>query len=368
MKLKKINELYFISNEVIIKLFPLAVVVFPYFFISKEYAGEISYTLALFIPASVYLIGNLKQEALMVASQKRNFNHFLSEKILLTIIIGSILTLILFVVTDIKIGVITWRITDILVELLLIPFFIAKDYKKLILFSLLRLSLYLILFFLTKFLLLENDIFSFLLISNVFIIYFLLESQKTKLRLVNIRSNIVNVVGVVAIIDSFVTQFPKFFLKIADGIELIAEFTIYFYFIFPLGLLMEAISILLLKTKNRIVSIDLEKSYYIILGIGSILYLLVIIFLYNLRVFEIKYDLAIICILFGITNYSILHIANTRIVNFSGVSKFKFLSPYIVYGLLTLLLCWLNTANSLLFYFMILLFSSIVKGLLLRLC
>jgi hypothetical protein len=362
LKSKSLESYFFFFNEIINKIFPLFIVVLPYIFNSKKIAGEISYVLALYVPIGVYLVGNIKQESIKLYLSNISF---LSEKLSFALVSSFGLSLILIFISVPYFEVVIWRTSDLIIELYLVPFFIEKKYHYLLKVNLIKIVLLFFCFFLCRYLSIDEYFFYLLLLLNIFLIVGLSQYNSIKWNFRRIKYTL-SLVGLVALIDSFVVQIPKFYLNKIDRIELVADFTIFYYLVFPLGLIMEALSITILKDNDDTTDVKKANFYYYSLILSSILYFVLLFIIKYLGITNFDFKIVSICILFAIFNYSILHIANNRIINFSNSSSFKFLFPYLIYLIMTVFLCYFNFSGSVINYFFILISSTFVKGLALK--
>lgn len=354
------QNFFFFSNEIITKLFPFVIFAVPYFYFSKKYSGEISYNLSIFAPFGVYLIGNLRQESI---KNRDNLNEFINEKLFIALTVGVSVLLISKLFFFTQIPLIMWKTSDVMLEIILLNLFHIKKYVLLLVIGLIKITIFLAFFFFITFLDRDkiNLLFYFPFLGNIILIGFLsqnLKFDKNQILKKNLLKSF-NVFGTIALIDSVVVQIPKYFLKIDKLYSLIADFTIYFYFIFPLGILMESLSIIMIKNHN-VQDTKSNHAYYFVLLISSLLSLSALFIIYYFKIFPIDFLSGFLCLIFGILNYFIMHATNRKLIH--PDSSFKMAFPHMVYIIFMIILCNFNIAHSLHIYFGILIISCIAKG------
>lgn len=355
------NNFFFFSNEIVAKLFPLFIFALPYFYFSKKYSGEISYNLSIFAPFGVYLIGNLRQESI---KNKDNLRKFINEKLFITLFVGAFFLIISKLFFEVKIAFILWKISDTVLEVILLSLFHDKKYILLLLIGLSKIIIFITCFFFITLLYRDriNILFYFPFIGNLLFIAILsknLSFSKNQISK-NILLKSLNVFGIIALIDSVVAQIPKYFLKAHKLYPLIADYTIYFYFIFPLGILMESLSLIIIKKDNFGKDGNSNFAYYYVLLISSLLSISALFIIYYFNLFIMDFLSGFLCLTFGILNYFIMHTTNKKLIH--PDSSFKMVLPQIIYILFMIVLCGFNSTHSLHLYFGILIISCAIKG------
>lgn len=350
-------------NEIILRIYPFIVFALPYFFYSKKFTGEISFTLSLLVPVGVYLVGNIRQEAIKLSNNNHNVASLINERFRSIILLSILLIFPLYYCFNAQLPVLLWKISDIILDLFLLPYFIDKKYLFMVKASLVKICSFIILFFVCLFFKDLFFLFYYVFFINLFIISFLFLGKKYSLNLkvFKINKKFINLIGIMALIDSVVVQIPKYFFKINNHYELIADFTIYFYIIFPIGLLMEPLSLLLLNKKGLEQKQKSKTIYFSFLAVISLFAFLLLFFINFSNFIKIDYVSAILCIVFGITNFSVLHSVNNRIVDFANIVNIRIVLPHLAYLFSILFLCSLNYTDSLHLYFLILIVGCIIK-------